>query len=147
MAHVCNQIKKAVTTLVTGLTTTGANVFEQRFRTVQQSELPCLLVFTTSENIELEEGTLDAPMRIMNLRVQGNVQATSSLDDTLDTILKEVEVALGADITIGGLAIGLDMAGWDKPEPDDDGEKPVGKININYLIQYRTPFGAPETVA
>jgi len=145
-AHVCNRIKKAVTTIVTGLTTTGANVFEQQHRPVQQSSLPCLLVYTTEESISLEAGTLDAPMRNMNLRAQGVVEATSSLDDTLDTILKEVEVALGADITIGGLAIGLDLAGWSKAY-DDKGEKPIGTIDINYIIQYRTPFGDPETVA
>ncbi len=146
MAHVCNQIKDAVATLVTGLATTGANVFTSRYRVIQQSALPSLSVFATNEIVNLESGTLDAPMRQLGLRIQGTVESTSSLDDTLETILKEVEVALGADITIGGLAIGLDLSTWSKT-CNDEGEKPVGIIDIDYLVHYRTPFGDPETVA
>ena len=146
MAHVRKQIRDAVATAVTGLTTTGSNVFASRVRPISDSQLPCLLVYTTNEVINLEGGTLDAPERLLSVRISGVIEATESLDDTMDIIAAEVEVALGADITMGGLAVGADLLDTTM-DLDGEAEKQVGTINLNYIISYRTPFGDPSTVA
>ena len=143
MAHVRKQIRDAVVTAVTGLTTTGANVFATRIRPISDSQLPCLLVYTTNEAIDLEGGTLDAPERLLSVRISGVIEATESLDDTMDIIAAEVEVALGADITMGGLAVGADLLDTTM-DLDGEAEKQVGTINLNYIISYRTPFGDPQ---
>ena len=146
MAHVRKQIRDAVVTAVTGLTTTGNNVSASRVYPVEQSKLPHILVYTTDEAISLEGGTLDAPMRGLTVRISGIAEDNSTLDDTLDQIAAEVEAAIGADVTQGGLSISTDLSET-SIELQGESEKKVGIINLDYLIQYRTPFGDPETVA
>jgi len=144
--HVRQSIREAVVTAVTGLTTTGSNVFATRVRPVSATNLPCLLVYATDEVISLENGTLDAPMRTITVRVSGAVEANFDIDDTLDDIAEEVETALGADITRGGYAISTDLLSTTL-ELEGEAEKQVGTIHLDYLISYRTPFGDPSTVA
>lgn len=145
MAHVRQQIREAAATLVTGLTTTGANVFQSRVYNLQESQLPALLVYTSQEAIELADGTLDAPQRILSLVIEGKAQATANVEDTLDDIAKEVEIALGADITVGGLAHGNDLTNTLK-QVTAEGDQPIGSVQLTYDVKYRTPFGDPETV-
>lgn len=146
MAHVRQQIREAVAVIVTGLTTTSTRVFQSRVYDVQEGELPCLLVYTKDESIGSEQGTLIATQRSLELIIEGKAKANATLDDTLDDIAKEVEIVVAADITIGNLAhsIFLDSTSI---ELSGDGDQPIGSISLNYLVNYMTPFGDPETVA
>lgn len=144
--HVRKQIRDQVVTTLTGLTTTGSNIFASRVYSIEASTLPCLVVTTSSESISLEDGTLEYPERLLSVEVKGKAKAISSLDDTLDTIAKEVETALRTDITVGGLAHGIDLSVTDV-ELTEEGNQPHGTITLNYIVQYRTPFGDPTTVA
>jgi len=146
VAHVRKQIRDAAATLVTGLTTTGSNVFKAQIYNLQESQLPALKVYTPVEAIELEAGTLDAPDRALSLIIEGVAQATSGLEDTLDLIATEVEVALGADVTVGGLSRALDLSETVK-QISAEGDPPIGSVLLTYNVKYRTPFGDPETVA
>ena len=47
--HVRQQIRSAIITQVTGLTTTGINVFEHRVYPLAEDDLPAIVVSTTSE--------------------------------------------------------------------------------------------------
>jgi hypothetical protein len=58
MAHVRKQIRDAVITSVTGLTTTGSNVFRSRIYPLEQTKLPGLCVFTRSETVEFDTLTI-----------------------------------------------------------------------------------------
>ena len=90
MAHLRQSIRERVAADVTSLVTTGANVFQSRIFPVEDSKLPCLLVYTTSEDSEVTEMASPRPMtRILNVVVQGVVGAAQP-DDTLDLISKEV---------------------------------------------------------
>ena len=146
MSHVRQQIREAVATIVTGLTTTGTNVFQSRVYNVQVTELPCLLVYTKDEIVGPEQGTMIAMQRTLTLTIEGKAKAIADLDDTLDDIAKEVEIAVSADITIGALAhsIFLDSTSI---ELSGDGDQPIGSVSLNYIVDYMTPFGDPETVA
>ena len=146
MTHIRESIRKDVVATVTGLTTTGNNVFATRMRPVSDSQLPCLLVYATEELISLEDGTLDAPSRTINVRISGVVEANSSLDDTLDDIAEEVEIAMRIDITQGGYSISTDLIST-TTELEGEANKQVGIVHLDYLITYRTPFGDPSTVA
>lgn len=144
--HVRKRIRDAVESTLTGLTTTGSNVFVSRVYEVEAAKLPCLVITTPSEAINLEGGTLEAPGRDLTVEVKGHAKATTALDDTLDQIAKEVETAMRTDITLGGLSHGLDLTSMDS-DLTSDGDKPHGTVTLTYLIQYRTPFGDPTTVA
>ena len=48
--HVRQQIREQVATTVTGLATTGSNVFQSRVYPLSDSNMPALLVYSTSED-------------------------------------------------------------------------------------------------
>ena len=47
--HVRQQIRERIGTTLTGLTTTGSNVFESRVYPLEDSKLPALIIYTKSE--------------------------------------------------------------------------------------------------
>lgn len=144
MAHLRQSIRERVATDVTGLTTTGSNVFQTRLYPVESASLPCLLVYTTSEESEVDEMASPRPMtRSLNVVVQGIVSSTQP-DDTLDLISKEVEVALAGDVTINSLASNSYLSSTEI-EINADGSKPVGIVMLNYVVEYRNLDNNPES--
>ncbi len=144
MAHLRQSIRERVATDVTGLTTTGSNVFQTRLYPVESTSLPCLLVYTTSEESEVTEMASPRPMtRTLNVVVQGVVSAAQP-DDTLDLISKEVEIALAGDVSINSLASNSFLSSTEI-EINADGAKPVGTVMLNYVVEYRNLDNNPES--
>ena len=144
MAHLRQSIRERIATDVTGLSTTGSNVFQSRVYPVEDGSLPCLLVYTTSEESEVTEMASPRPMtRFLNVIVQGVVGATTP-DDTLDDISKEVEVALAGDVSINNLANNSFLSST-TIEFNSDGAKPIGTVMLNYIVEYRNLDNNPES--
>ena len=144
MAHLRQSIRERIATDVTGLSTTGSNVFQSRVYPVEDASLPCLLVYTTSEESEVTEIASPRPMtRFLNVIVQGVVGATTP-DDTLDDISKEVEVALAGDVTINSLANNSFLSST-SIEFNSDGAKPIGTVMLNYIVECRNLDNNPES--
>ena len=144
MAHLRQSIRERVAADVTSLVTTGANVFQSRIFPVEDSQLPCLLVYTTSEDSEVTEMASPRPMtRILNVVVQGVVGAAQP-DDTLDLISKEVEVALAGDVSINSLANNSFLSSTEI-DFNADGAKPIGTVVLNYSVEYRNLDNNPES--
>ena len=142
MSHARQQIREAVATLVTGLTTTGSNVFQSRVYHLQASELPALLVYTNSETVERSHMTTGL-VRELTLRVEGIAKALADIDDTLDTIGAEVEAALGGQEPAGVEDLVLQSA---DVTINGEGEQQVGAIVMDFLVRYRTDQADPETI-
>ena len=144
MAHLRQSIRERVAADVTSLVTTGANVFQSRIFPVEDSKLPCLLVYTTSEDSEVTEIASPRPMtRVLNIVIQGVVSAAQP-DDTLDLISKEVEVALAADVSINSLANNSFLSSTEI-DFNADGAKPIGTVVLNYSVEYRNLDNNPES--
>ena len=144
MAHLRQSIRERIATDVTGLSTTGSNVFQSRVYPVEDASLPCLLVYTTSEESEVTEiASPRAMTSFLNVIVQGVVGATTP-DDTLDDISKEVEVALAGDVTINSLANNSFLSST-SIEFNSDGAKPIGTVMLNYVVEYRNVDNNPES--
>lgn len=141
--HVRQQIREAAATLLTGLTTSGAKVYQNRLHPLPDANLPCLLVNTDSEDVE--QMTIAATPdleRTLDLMVRCVAKATSNLDDTLDTMAAEVETVLGAASVMPTLIKSIVLAGI-RIEMDDGKESPVGVATLNYRITYVTASNAP----
>lgn len=143
--HVRRQIREAIGTAVTGLTTTGTRVFQSRVYPLQDTELPALLVYSQSESIL--PTTIHGPAvldRTLRVRVAGIAKATADLDDTLDQIAKEVEVALSGPPA--GLLALVRVARLTDTEIEMTGtaEQPVGRIELSYELEYFTAENAPD---
>lgn len=127
-------IMDAVVTAVTGLTTTGSNV--RRARVYDWDTTPSLSVYMGQDTVinELISGLLDWELIVV---VESHVSGTS-VDQTINTIRKEVHSALMSDHTLGlnfVHDINPELAG----EPElDAGDKPIARQRLEYKVTYRT---------
>jgi hypothetical protein len=143
--HVRKSIRDAVVTALTGLTTTGSRVFPGRIYPLQEAELPGLTVYTDDEPVRVggagPSGHLERDLQVV---VEASFKDTASLDDLGDTILEEVETALGAPgLDLGGAKrIRLSGIEFDR---DREGDKPAARMRMTLTAPYITAPGAPAT--
>lgn len=143
MTHARQTIREAFVTALTGLSTTGARVYASRTQPLSRGDLPALLVYAQDENAETSSGrTLD---RTVTITVEGVAAANSDLDDTLDDIAEEVEAAIGADPTVGGVVRDA-VYQASEIEFDPDGETQGGMIRLAFAVDYRTTESNPGTI-
>lgn len=150
MAHQRANIRAAVVAAVTGLATTGANVVAGRVYPEDTSLLPALSVMTPEEEWVEEGSEFVEPVagavptdRALTVEVHGHAAGATYLD-TLDQIALEVETALNADLTLGGVCDAMLYAGAEI-EQSDALEQPSGHITITYRAEYRTDARDPQT--
>jgi len=146
--HVRNQIRDRVVVAVTGLTTTGSNVYQTPMLTAEEQTLPALVVYIDAE-ISGETATMTTINRECVLHIDGYVEASSTVLDTLDLISKEVETALATTgiVDSGGDSIVqnhfLESTDIDLMNTET---RPLGVVSMAYFVQYRTSFTAPDVV-
>lgn len=144
MAHFRQQIRERVATTLTGLTTTGSNVFQSRVYPIEESKLPCLLIYTKDETSEpLAMSPPRSIEKILSLVVEGYVKTNNNFDDTIDTICKEVEEALYTDRLINNLAKDSFLTNTEI-NFNSDGDNPVGIVVMTFEIAYHHTEGTLE---
>ncbi len=142
--HIRQQIREKFGTTLTGLTTTGSNVYESRVYPLENGSLPALIIYTKSETSEpIVIGTQRLMSRELSVVVEGYAKATSNFDDTIDTISKEVEAAIAADRTLDGLAKDTYLESTEI-EFNSEGEKPLGYVSLTFLTNYYVKENAPD---
>ena len=142
--HLRRQIRERAATTLTGLTTTGSNVFQSRVYPMESAGLPGLCIYTTEETVEMQSmgGTRNVS-RDLTLIVEGYATDSANVDDTLDQIGKEIEIAMSGDITLNDLAqdsylssVEITLSG--------DGSTGIGKITHSYIVVYQNAENAPD---
>jgi len=145
--HVRKQIRHRAKTLLTGLTTTGANAFASRVKPLQDAELPALLI-DTLESGDIRAGSAFGAGRILErslpLTISAAVKQNDTYQDTLDQIFKEVEIALAGDNTLNGLCKYVQPGGEPAVELSGDGEKPIATGRMIFEVVYLTALNAPD---
>jgi len=142
--HLRKQIRDAAVAALTGLATTGANVFPSRVYELQDADLPALKVDTNEESVQIDSmgGAARVVSRALNLIVHACVKQNATYNDTIDQIIKEVEVAIAANQSLGGAkyvqltGIAIEMAG--------EGEKPVAVATMTFEVPYFSALNAPD---
>lgn len=145
MSHVRQQIRDDIVTTLTGLTTTGSNVFRSRIFPLEDTSLPALCIYTKSEVSEYD--TIGLPRsvnRVLDVAVEAYVKGVSNYDNTLDTIAVEVEEAIAADVTLGNLAKDAQITAFEA-DFAGDGEQPVAVGRFTITVEYRTVENDVET--
>lgn len=143
--HLHKQIRDAVVTALTGLTTTTTHAYANRLQPMADGNLPGLRIYLDSE--DAEGLTIHSPQmqqRTLALTVECCSKKASALDDELDQISKEVEVALVAGISVGGQTLPAFYAGM---QFDDElADKPVGIKRLRFSIPYTAAANAPDVL-
>ena len=150
MAHQRKNIRDAIVTLVTGLTTTAGRVFTDRIYPVDVSEFPALTVMTGEETIDedawtLEDETTGVLESERDLDIEIRAHATgATYQDTLDQIALEVETAINADLSLTNAVQRIWYMGA-SPERPEEFEKPSGTLTLTYRCRYLTDGRDPQS--
>lgn len=145
MSHVRQQIRDRLATLVTGLTTTGANVYKMRRYALDDSKLPAVLVYTMDESSSLITIGSRTLRRNINVSVEIIVKGLSTtISNTLDTACVEVEEAIAADFTLNGLAKSCILTATEI-DVIVEGENTLSTAKMNYAVEYITLITDVET--
>lgn len=138
MAHVRKLIRDDIETTLTGLTTTGSNVYQTRVYPLAEDRLPGLAIYTSSEAAEY--ATINPPrtqIRTLSVSVDVYVKAVTGYDDTLDAACVEIEEALYTDRTRGGNAKDTRVTAFDS-DFSGDGDQPVARATLTVEVEYVT---------
>tara|TARA_R110002073_G_scaffold120601_1_gene262644 strand:- start:19133 stop:19579 length:447 start_codon:yes stop_codon:yes gene_type:complete len=145
MGHLRKQIGALAVSRVTGLATTGANVFQNRVTPIAASQLPALSVSIGDETIQ--RMSMGTPRRLERgpqihfdlITAEGDTSA-----DTLSDMLEEVEAALAPGSWMDALLFDIVPVAISEIY-DGAGTKIAGQIRITYQAEYQTAEGAPGT--
>lgn len=144
--HLRKQIREAVSAagVLGNLTTTGARVYQSRTHELQDTDLPGLRIYTNDEDVQMASlGASRTNERDLDLVVECCAKESADLDDKLDLMLQEVEVAIAANQALGGLTKWIQLR---KIEIDMEGEaeKEVGVARMTFGVRYYATLGAPD---
>ncbi len=104
MAHYRQQIREQVATTLTGLDTTGNNVFQSRIYNIEESKLPCICIYTVSETSEpISMSPPRSIEKVLDLVIEVYIKGQNSATD-LDAVVKEVKETMYTDRLINNLA-------------------------------------------
>lgn len=141
--HLHQQIRDALKTALIGLTTTGSRVFANRLHPLTASELPAIRLFTETEEAEQNGLSGQWRTRTLDFSVEACAKANSSLDDQLDQIGKELEIALAAGITVSGRLLFPAYTGMQMDTEEQD--QPVGIKRHRFRLVFAAASSAPDT--
>lgn len=145
MAHVRQQIRDRIATLVTGLPTTGANVYKMRRYALDDSKLPAICVYTSDETSSLITIGSRTLRRVINVMVEVFIKGSSTaVSDTLDGICVSAEEAIAADFTLNGLAKSCVLTGTEI-NINVEGEQSIASAQLVYSVEYVTSITDVET--
>lgn len=144
--HRAEQIMAAITTAVTGLTTTGANVRRGQLYPFGDDQTAALTVAQgPAEMLD------DQPHRMKTVRLEVQIiihvkSSTTLVDSLINQISKEVYIALMADRTLGlAFVIDSDWTGQTEPEQDIDSEAATARAAMQFAVLYRHSLTDPST--
>ncbi|MDH0640621.1 hypothetical protein N5D52_27230 [Pseudomonas sp. GD03860] len=105
MAHPRELIRKQAVAVLLGATGAGASVYASRVAPLisneWQNELPAIIVYTMDETGEIFNQAPREYKRRVELVVEIHAEGNGALDDTLDSLARQVERLLLMDDTLG----------------------------------------------
>ena len=142
MSHVRQQLRDAVASVLTGLTTTGTRVFTNRVYPADVSDCPCLIVRSDGDDVEAQ--TIHQPylqVRQTRIQIEAYAEGVDGFDDEIDTICQEVETAIAN--ASSSLVKGMYLRGT--RIDFDQGEQPIGRATMVFTKDLYTQSNAPQT--
>lgn len=144
--HLHKQIRTALETKLTGLTTSATRVYANRVKVMTAANLPGLRISLAGE--EADPITVHQPMQLerrLVAEVECCAKGTDTLDDTLDLMSKEVEVALAAGITVAGQTMFPVYRGMELEL--EQAELVIGTKRLRYAIDFAALNTTPDQLS
>lgn len=143
--HIHRQIRDALVTALTGLSTSASRVYANRLHPIPESSLPALRISLDAESVE--PVTIHAPMvlsRALSLVVECCVLGGDTSDDTCDQMQKEVEIALAAGFTVSGRTLTPILAA--SRYDDEAAGLDAAVKRLEFRLEFETLNTAPDAL-
>lgn len=141
--HIREHALVAITTLLTGLITTGANVTRGRVYSIDEADLPHLSIVQGNEDPIIPDNEDEAVFihayYSVEVKVQITINASSGVLETiLNLICKEISDAINVDTTLGvnGVVDTIEL-GTSQLENTGEKEKRTAQAEMLWVIRYR----------
>lgn len=144
--HLRQQIRNHVGSILTGMPTAKTNVHKQRRYPLGAEQLPALLIYINDEAAEDSSKTKTGDIRRavdLELVVACVAGKDGTPADLVDEMAAEVEEALMADTTFGGLIKDIVYEG-SNAQADIEGDGVIESRELIYAVQYHTAAGKPR---
>ena len=149
-------IRKAIAAILKNKTDAKEKVFSNQTTPSWVEDLPVILVYTRSEDVEVFNEAPREWKRVTNFVVEviavgpeePNQEDVSSgnckfLSDILDDIAHQVECELSRDDTLGGNADDINLSSTEFAF-EGEGSQPLGSVRLIYAVTYYTD--APASI-
>lgn len=149
--HIRERIRNEAVAAIGALTTTGGNVFEEVFFSLEQAELPGWIVFTGDEAIEtvsIAMGSEPIQERALELIFEGSARGTSgvAMKRLLEDMLEELEGAIIKSAFTDLEALDLSTVEIEPADLEQPADQAIGTIVVTYVATYITTKGAASAV-
>lgn len=145
MSHVRQQIRNRIATILTGLPSTGNNVYKMRRYALDDAKLPAILIYTMDESSSLITIGTRTMMRTINVAVEVIAKgASTTIQDTIDGLCVNIEQAVGNDFQLNGLAKSTILTSTEI-DISVDGENPISSARLTFAVQYITAINSVES--
>lgn len=141
--HVRKQIRDAVVNALTDATTAAGNLYSDTAHAVDK--LPCLIVTTPEDERNEDASSMSSDGFDLLIAVDVCAAKSTGLDDMIDTLCKEVHVALVGDSTLAALVMNLTLEGTGPIEIDDEARIKHGRARMRWLGLYSINPSDPTT--
>lgn len=132
--HYLTTVRSAIVTAVTGLTTTGARVYEDEPYPLTAAQVPGLIVSAWSPAVGFASMDASVIQVDVDVGIECLAKGTSGLQTTLDTIAKEVQTALAGVTSIGSRAVRIAPVSIERPQFMLDSDQPVARRLLLFRI-------------
>jgi hypothetical protein len=143
--HRAEQIMAAVTTAVTGLATTGANVQRGRVYPWGNDQAHAISVYQGDAEAGLEQNFAQKTVAL-TVNIVAHVKTVADQVDThLNQVAKEAYIAIMADRTLAlPFVIDTDWRGSSAPDTDGNAEATHGRQEHQFIVIYRHSSADPS---
>lgn len=144
--HLRKTIRDTLKTFLIGNTTAGQNVFYDNPDVIKPTQLPCLFISTSSENIEYTTFGFPATQtRSLTLEIIVYVSTNKDIQDKSDQLCGEVETVLSQNVEtvkLNGIAMSCLLQSTEF-DYSNDYDLNASATRLTYLITYQTQQNSP----
>lgn len=139
MTHARQQIRKD---FLAALVVIIEHTFDSRIRPYYDDILPSVSCYTRQETIDDEKGGKSGQQyRDLQVNIQANIKAGNDIDDRLDEMAEQIEIAIFNDPVLKKLRC-YDLISTET-EINSESEKNIGVITLLFSCKYITKKGEP----
>jgi hypothetical protein len=140
MAHIRQNIRSRIVTLLNEVSSLNSKVFASRIYTLEESNLPCACIYTQEESSEI---LTISPPRTVEKNLELNIEVyvkSENFTSEMEPLLKDIKEKLASDTTLNNLAkdsyLESQILNY-----NNEGDKNIATATLTFVVCYHHTEG------